>query len=77
MDWSDMGWYSWRDSWGRVAERRGSSIADTAGAVRAAGGYGAEVVGPEAALWAGAKILRRAWWAAREQGTQARRGGLR
>lgn len=32
-----------------------------AGVVRVVGGYGAEVVGPEAALWAGARILRRAW----------------
>ena len=39
----------------------GSNMAVAAGVVRVVGGYGAEVVGPDAALCAGAKILRRAW----------------
>ena len=57
-----MGWYNCNGSWGiEVRRDKGSSMAGVAGVVRVVGGYGAEVVGPEAALCAGAKILRRAW----------------
>lgn len=54
-----MGWYSCRLSAGSDA-RRATGSRREGGTVRVEDGYGAEVVGPCAARWAGAKIRRRA-----------------
>lgn len=46
-----MGWYNCNDSWGiEVRRDTGSSKAVVVGVDRVVGGYGDEVVGPEAAL---------------------------